>query len=183
MHFNNADRDLALGVMQASSQSNKMYDLMWQMYYARLKNPQAKIDLKKLHIDMPPPTAKKIHKQEMKIFDALKREIVDNEVFDNLASSPAEAHKLRAYVIEHLEENSPGKVADNLLMQTMKYDAENDEKLRSSLKKVFTLHYLHGEVFESAANRYLQSLRNLNDKNLANKSGGKPLNKNSGNQR
>lgn len=183
MHFNKADRGIALDVMQASNKSDKMYEKMWQMYYMRLENPQAKIDLKKLHIDMPPPTAKKINKLEMRIFDMMAREIVDNEVFDNLSSSPAEAHKMRAYIIGHLGENNPDKIADNLLIQAIKYNTEDDEKLRYSLKKVFTLHYLYGDVFESAANRYLQSLRNLNDKNLANKSGKRPLNKNSANQR
>ncbi|MBO7556162.1 MAG: hypothetical protein J6T72_02050 [Alphaproteobacteria bacterium] len=183
MHFNKADTGLALNVMQSSNQSNKMYELMWQMYYARLENPQAKIDLKKLQINTMPMTVKKVHKQEMKIFDVLTKEIINNDVFDNLSSSPSEAHKMRAYVIEHLTGNNPEKVADNLLMQTMNYNADNDEKLRSSLKKIFTLHYINGEVFESSANRYLQSLRNLNDKNLANKSDNKPLNKNSGNQR
>ena len=182
LHYNAADIKTVINILHAAN-DDKVYNLMWKMYNARRQNPSAPVDLKQLQPEQNYVSTKKIYKKELQILDFLKKKIVSNEIFDNIASSPAEAMAMREKIINNLQ--SPRKferdsfLAD-LLPKNVDFSSDCEEQIKATMESICALHFAEKDVFERTVKKYMTSLHNLNNKS---KSAIKSATKNSCNER
>ena len=128
-------------------------DILWNMYYDRLENPQAEICPDAVRLPLEPLTKKQIQKEEGRLFKNI-RKIVTSEICPS--DNGQSASLLRLYIL-NTSRYAPDRLGSADFAEKAAVacsDAFSRENLVEKLDKLHTLYFMDKNIFCQTMQKY-----------------------------
>lgn len=150
------DKELLTDVMGAMNRP-ECRDMLWNMYYDRLENPQAEICPDAVRLPLTPLTQKQIQKEEGRLFKNI-RKIVTSEICPSDNSQSASL--LRLYIL-NTARHAPDRLGSADFAEKAAVacsDGFSREDLVEKLDKLHTLYFMDKNIFCQTMQKYHKGL-------------------------